>query len=297
MTNNKHVFLYPMLHSQFAKSSTFLLVWIKRRVIQLCQKVLSHWAGITAKWCELPVREVCWQYSQGGILTALIAKAPTTLGAQAPWWLNSQCSKYLRRRQKTKTKTQKHDNHILSTYPVFPWLWPNLSHLLSLLPNRNSPRGRRRSEKAFWQGIINIISWRGLGQTVNCSSIREHLPALSAPLHTIRWQPHNFLARISRKTLILYWSCSRTELAVPLCSRILEPVGKQKKGKKKQINISLASPVSDHSLITLNRVICFTNFSSPVLEASSQLVEFCRSGTCRRKSSGYPLFSSSWIYK
>lgn len=144
---------------------------------------------------------------------------------------------------------------------------------------------------------MNIISWRGLGQTVNCSSIREHLPAVSAPLHLIRRQPYKFLATISRKTWVLYWSCSRTDLTAPFCARVLKPVEKEEKEKKKQINISLASSVSDHSLITLNWVICITNFSSPVLEASSQLVEFCRSGTCSRKSSGCQVFSSSWIYK
>lgn len=111
MTNNNHILLYPVLHSQLAKSPTFLLVWINQRVIQLCQKVLLHWAGIKAKWCEMPVREICRQYSHGGILTAVIAKAPTTLGAQAPRWLNSQCCKYLRR--ETRDFCQK--NHPMIT--------------------------------------------------------------------------------------------------------------------------------------------------------------------------------------
>lgn len=62
------------------------------------------------------------------------------------------------------------------SYPVFPWLLPNLNHILSILPNKNSLRCRKRAERTFWWGIINTQSWRGLGQTVNCSSTGERFP-------------------------------------------------------------------------------------------------------------------------
>lgn len=194
--------------------------------MQLCQKVLLCWEGIRMNGVKC-----LWGRNASNILLESLCphgKGSNYCGSPGCSGTGESTFPVFKEEEKLLISVKKlHDSHILSTYPVFPWLLPNLNHLLTLQSSRNSLTGRRRVENAFWQGVINILSWRGLGQTVNFSSIREYLPALSAPLCIIRCQPHKCLVRICRKTWGLYW---RLLNSWAHCSFLLKNIKSSRKG-------------------------------------------------------------------
>lgn len=120
MTNHHHISPYPMLHRELVKSSTFFWAWRKQRAIKLGQEVILCWAGIQAKWSEMSVMEEFQQYSMRATLTALLAKAPTTLGTQVAWQL--EISTFLVFKKK---RNFMRESHILSSWPAFHWLLPS----------------------------------------------------------------------------------------------------------------------------------------------------------------------------